>query len=132
MIKQKVTRRGKHNPTKVPRFLSSPDPVFSKLNSLRFAFVAHFDEAAGELFEEIFRVRQEIIACARILVDTPSSEDEYEKWFHMNEPLLSTLGWGPAVQNQDKLRLRIDEAVDDIETICRPELAQKAGEEHLG
>jgi hypothetical protein len=106
--------------------------LFSKLNFLGFAFVAHFDEAAGEPFEEIFRVRREIIACARILVDTvPSSEDEYEKWFHMNEPL-STLGWGPSVQNQDKLRLRIDKAVDDIETICRPMLAKKAGEEHLG
>jgi len=80
------------------------DELFSKFYSLSFAFIAHFGEAAGEPFEEIFRVHQEIITSAKILVDTvPGGEDEYQNWSHMNEPLRSTLGWGPVVQNRDKL-----------------------------
>jgi hypothetical protein len=102
--------------------------LFSKLNSLRFAFIAHFGEAAGDPFEELFLVHQEIITIARILVDTvPGSEDEYPNWSHMNEGLRSTLGWGPTQQNRDKLQVRIDKAVADIEAICRPVLALKAG-----
>ncbi len=103
--------------------------LFSKLNCLRLAFIAHFGEPAGEPFEEIFQVHQEIITAAKILINTvPSSEGEYQNWAHMNELLWSTLGWGPTMQNRVKLQLRIDKAVEAIEAICRPVLAQKAGE----
>ncbi|MGQ0446603.1 MAG: hypothetical protein ACT4O2_16150 [Beijerinckiaceae bacterium] len=94
---------------------------------MRFAFIAHFGNASGEPFEEIFRVREEHITAASLLVDTaPSIEAEYPNWLRMNEPFRAELGWTP--QKSDQFRLRIKQAVLKIETICQPVLARKAGE----
>jgi len=98
--------------------------LFARLQSLRYAFAAHFGESAMAAFTAIHEVHSEITTSASILIQiTPDDDDDHA--FHKSaEPLLNKIGWGPAAR-PDEIDRKIEKAVQDIEALCRPLLKEK-------
>jgi hypothetical protein len=97
--------------------LSRENQVFMALHSLRPAFEAHFGPSATRPFQEILEVYAEIQSAASVLVQVATQANEAS-----NVALRDKLGWGPRPR-PDEVDKKIDEAVHEIEIICKPVLA---------
>ncbi len=92
--------------------------LFSRLDAARFRFMALFGLEAAQPFEEIRKVRSDIEIAAYMLIErTDQAQDDTTKDD-------KTTIWGIAGAD-DKITKAIDEAVAQIETICRPILEAK-------
>ncbi len=103
--------------------LSRDKEVFARLESLRYAFAAHFREANIEPFETITNIRNEISDSANILIQLTQEEDIDGATIQKSkESLLNMIGWGEA-RRPDTIDQEIDRAVQKIENVCRPILS---------
>jgi len=118
------TQQRKRNTYFVPiERLKSEKELFARLQSLRYAFVAHFGEATREPFEAITSVHHDILTTASVLIQiTYDDEGIGHRVDEGEEALRSKIGWGRA-QRPDDIDVKIDKAVRDIENVCRPVLA---------
>jgi len=98
--------------------LNSKSEFFALLHSRRYRFQAIFGRSAATSFDELFRIRNEIIVAGRMLMmferngDIGSLPQDRKSW-------LSTLGWSP---DNDPIKPRLDQAVEAVEQICTPAL----------
>ncbi|MXY38636.1 MAG: hypothetical protein F4160_10450 [Rhodospirillaceae bacterium] len=87
---------------------------FAQLRSTMLLCKAHFEEGVTEPFDELFRIRSEIIRAARFRMMISSSnrlhnEKREEQYFQREEII-----WDHG--DEDKLNPRIEKAVSNIET----------------
>jgi hypothetical protein len=117
------TQQEKRNTYFIPiERLTRDKELFARIQTLRYAFTAHFGEAAGEPFRAIWDIHTDIISSASVLIQITHDDEDHTGAFQGSaEPLLHTLGWGTAARPDDIDR-KIDQAVQDIEKICRPVL----------
>jgi hypothetical protein len=92
--------------------------LFAKLQSLRYAFAAHFGESAIEPFRAISDVHNYIRSAASVLIEITRGDDFAGAFQGSAPPLLDAIGWGTAKRPDDTDR-KIDKAVQDVEEICR-------------
>ncbi len=102
--------------------LTHQKELFAKLQTLRYAFAAQFDEAATEPFKAILGAHNEIQSAASVLIQITQGDDPTGSFERSAPPLLDTLGWGRA-KRPDDIDRKIEKAVDDIEKLCRPVLS---------
>jgi hypothetical protein len=100
--------------------LTREKALFAKLDSLRYAFGAHFGATATEPFNAINEVQNEIISAAGVLIKITYDGDVSD--LHDRGALANALGWG-MVQRPDDIDRKIEKAVQDIEALCRPVLS---------
>jgi hypothetical protein len=100
--------------------LTREKELFARLQSLRYAFAAHFGDHAMSPFDEIRQVRAEIISSASILIEITANDGRI---LHLGggEALLNVLGWGPA-ERPDDIDRKIEKAFQDIKSLCHPVL----------
>ncbi len=114
------TQQEKRNTYFIPlERMTREKALFARLQSLRYAFAAHFGEASSEAFTAIWSVHNEIMTSASVLIQI--TEDNGRALSGRAEPLLNTLGWGFA-DRPDDIDRKIDKALLDIGKICRPVL----------
>lgn len=104
--------------------LTREKTLFAKLDSLRYAFAAHFGATAIEPFNAINEVQNEIISAASVLIKITYDVDVSD--LHDRGALANALGWGMA-QRPDDIDRKIEKAVQDIETLCRAVLSSNRG-----
>ncbi len=89
---------------------------FSKLYARRNRFLAMFGQGDAQPYDEIFKIRGEVLIATRMLISTycdreqgglPTSRREWE----------AQIGWGDAVT--DPLTRRLNRAIERIEKTCR-------------
>ena len=103
--------------------LTREKTLFAKIQSLRYAFAAHFGESAIEPFNAISGAHTQIQSAASVLIKiTPADDDIGGAFARDAPPLLNLLGWGMAARPDDIDR-KIDKAVQDMENLCRPVLS---------
>jgi len=100
--------------------------VFARLQSLRYAFAARLGETTGKPFKEIWKVHSAVVSSANVLIQMTGDGDDDGHAFRqrMAQPL-DTIGWG-TVRRPDDIDRQIDKAIEDIENVCRPVLANSA------
>jgi hypothetical protein len=118
------TQQEKRNTYFIPiERLTREKQLFARLQSLRYSFAAQFGEAASEPFIAIWSVHNDIHTSASVLIQiTPDDDDNSRDFAKSAEPLLNKMGWGPGPRPDDIDR-KIEKAIQDIETVCRPVLA---------
>jgi hypothetical protein len=122
-VEESSTQQEKRNTYFIPiERLTHQKELFAKLQTLRYAFAAQFDEAATEPFKAILGAHNEIRSAASLLIQITQGEDSSGLFAHDAPPLLDILGWGIA-HRPDDIDLKIDKAVEDIEKLCRPALS---------
>lgn len=102
--------------------LTHQKELFAKLQTLRYAFAAHFGETATEPFKAILGAHNEIQSAASVLIQIARGDDPSGSFERDAPPLLNILGWGTA-HRPDDIDLKIEKAVQDIEKLCRPALS---------
>ena len=100
--------------------------LFAKLQTLRYAFAAHFGEVATEPFKAISGARNDIQSAASVLIQITRGDDPSGSFERDVPQLLDTLGWG-ITHRPDDIDLKIEKAVQDIEKLCRPVLSVTTG-----
>jgi hypothetical protein len=100
--------------------LSREKTLFAKIQSLRYAFTAHFGERAMEPFAAVGSVHNQIESAASTLIQITTGDDSPER---SPELLLDSLGWGMA-ERPDDIDRKIEKAVQDIEKLCCPVLSR--------
>jgi hypothetical protein len=76
--------------------LTREKEVFARLQSLRYAFAAHFGSTTGQPFDAISEVHHQITSSASIIIQLTFDGDGDRRTDRAGiEPLLDTLGWGP-------------------------------------
>lgn len=120
---ESATQQEKRNTYFIPiERLTHQKELFAKLQTLRYAFAAQFDEAATEPFKAILGVHGDIQSAASVLIQITQGDDLSGSFEHSAPPLLDILGWGMAGRPDDIDR-KIEKAVQDIEKLCRPVLS---------
>ena len=118
-----ATQQEKRNTYFIPiERLIRDKALFAQLQSLRYAFAAHFGVAATEPFDAIIGVQNEVIAAASTLIQMTHDGDASDLYDRSAQPLLDTLGWGMG-KRPDGMDGKIEKAVQDIERLCRPVLS---------
>ena len=110
-----------HNYIPIER-LAQRSELFSKLESLRFAFAACFGPAAIAPFQSMRELHGELISTASVLmkmIDAAGLTGGYGG-ADSGADLRARL-WG-GMNRPDQFDLRLDEAMTQIETLCRPVL----------
>lgn len=99
--------------------LSKNIDFFSEMHARRYRFMAIFGAASASPFVEFMKAYNEIASATRMLLSErpPLRNDIIEK-------LESTIGWG--LEENDEIKIRLDKAVTDLESICRPVLSATA------
>lgn len=77
--------------------------------------MAYFGEPAAKPFDTLHKVQMEIRSAAGILMEIA----RFDGAMSVSDDLTATIGWGRGGR-PDAIDRRIDEAVEAIETICRP------------
>lgn len=117
------TQQEKRNTYFIPiERLTREKTLFAKIQSLRYAFAAHFGESAIEPFTSIRGVHNEIHSAASVLIQSTRADDFEGTFERSAAPLLNSLGWGMA-ERPDDIDGKIEKAVQDIERLCRPVLS---------
>lgn len=93
---------------------------FAKLRTLKYKFRAYFGAEAAKPFDTIFSIRHSIIVDAEMLGEE-DFYDPYDKDF--KKQLKMTIGWG--LSKDDKIRSEIDNAINEIETLCGSYLQER-------
>jgi hypothetical protein len=122
------TQQQKRNTYFIPiERLTREKVLFAQLQTLRYAFAAHFGESSSEPFAAIYSVHTEIMASASVLIQITHDDDDKGHAFERSaESLLNSIGWG-RVARPDDIDRKIEKAVQDIERICRPVLTGASG-----
>jgi hypothetical protein len=117
------TQQEKRNTYFIPiERLTREKELFARIQSLRYAFAAHFGEAVGGAFQAIWDIHNDIGSSASVLIHITHDDSDHVGAFQDSaEPLLKTIGWGPA-DRPDDIDRKIDRAVQEIEKVCRPVL----------
>jgi hypothetical protein len=118
-----ATQEEKRNTYFIPiERLSREKTLFAKIQSLRYAFTAHFGERAIEPFAAVWGVHNEIQSAASILIQITGGDDFEGALERSAPPLLDSWGWGMA-ERPDDIDRKIEKAVQDIEKLCCPVLS---------
>ncbi len=98
---------------------------FSKLQSLRYRFIAYFGREAAEPFDKIKQVHSRITISSRMLVTTFNrrQNEEREDLRAQRYRWESDIGWWTE-EAEDTLTPMINEAVDAMERTCKPYLSE--------
>jgi hypothetical protein len=106
--------------------MSKQGEVFSRIQALRYRFVAHFGKDAVAPFDQLTSMLGELRLAARqwarlSQVDertfsTPESLQGHRASIEKYDRIL----WG--MENDDPLSLRLEKAIETIEQICRPHI----------
>jgi hypothetical protein len=119
------TQQEKRNTYFIPiERLTREKELFARLQSLRYAFAAHFGEPGIAPFQAIWGAHNDIMTAASVLIQITFDHDDDSAFRGSAEPFLNTLGWGPAAR-PDEIERKIETAVRDIEALCRPVLSGK-------
>jgi hypothetical protein len=98
---------------------------FSQFYARRYRFLALFGRDWLSAYDEIFKIRWEIIVAVRMLIDTYQNRDagslpkDRELWERV-------IGWRP-LMGGDNIPIRIDRAVNIIEKLCLPVISEAGG-----
>ncbi|MHB8857422.1 MAG: hypothetical protein ACYC6K_12480 [Bellilinea sp.] len=101
------------------------EKLFSELRSMKYRFMATFGSDAGESFDDLTRIMNEIFSSAQILGtyywkrqgQVDMSEDELQvhlEQMHKHEAIFWSMG-----EKNDKILPRVATAVEKIETIAK-------------
>lgn len=106
--------------------LTREKELFARLQTLQYAFAAHFGKAARAPFRVIREAHDEIFVAARMLIQMTNHAGSTAGYMNdANASLRHTLWGGP--ERPDIVDRNVDQAVEDIETLCRPILSAKGG-----
>ena len=98
--------------------------LFAKLHALRYAFGAYFGAATAKPFETLADVHSQIMTSASVLIQSVMPGPNNDVVLIGVDELLDTLGWGKR-KRPDTVDRSIDEAVGQIELLCKPVLEGK-------
>lgn len=88
--------------------------LFAQIHAKRYQFMALFGKEAIQPFEDLLKVRSEIISAVRMIIRTyrqDSRTDNSERWE-------AIIGWGP--DETDPIKPKIQAIIKQVETLCRP------------
>lgn len=106
--------------------LTCEKEVFARLQTLRYAFAAHYGDQTKKSFEAIREVHDEIIGAANILIQmAPDDADDSHEFRQDVGHAFNIIGWGQT-KRPDDIDRKIESAVREIEEVCRPVLSEKA------
>jgi hypothetical protein len=94
---------------------------FAQLHARRYRFVAHFGQDSVKLYDELDKIRKEVIEAATMLILTYQQRElggvreNRDKW-------AKTIGYREA--DKDSVASRLDSLVAAVEAVCRPEIQQ--------
>lgn len=97
--------------------------LFSQLQARRYRFLALFGGEAAEAYDQIFRVRREVIGAVRKLIATHSHRDR-TPMAQNRGGWEAVAGWG--YEGDDPVAARVNQAIAAIEHICRPVIQDAA------
>jgi hypothetical protein len=114
------TQQEKRNTYFIPiERLTREKELFARIQSLRYAFAAHFGEATSESFKAIWDVHNDIGSSASVLIHITHDDNDHVGAFQDSAAaLLKTIGWGTA-DRPDDIDRKIDKAIQGIEKVCR-------------
>ena len=84
---------------------------------------SYFRTEAAAPFEDLFRIRGEIIIDARMLIMNHTAGD-IGTLPQIRPAWLATIGWDPT---NDQITPRLDQLVQAMETVCRPAIVDREG-----
>jgi hypothetical protein len=94
--------------------LRSKEDFFAQVAARRYRFIALFGKDGAKAFDELVRIRNEILVAVGWLVGPYAAE-----WTATDRTRMEkTIGWGDP--KNDPIPRRLDEAVQMIERACRP------------
>jgi len=97
--------------------LEKKSEFFSQFIARRYQFIAMFGPEAAKPYDDLWKVRADIIISVRMLLQTHQRRDlgsipeDRKAWE-------TTMGWLHAAQ--DPIDMRINQIIDVVELICRP------------
>ena len=93
--------------------------LFSSLVALEYRFYSYFGEAGRKPFEKQKSVQRKVLSAARHLLrtSTPLSVDQL---LESNRAMLQNVVWDQAGGENDEINDLIDEAILEIEKLCKP------------
>ena len=103
--------------------LNNKAEFFAGLHARRYRFRALFGTEAAAPFEDLFRIRGEIIIDARMLIMNHTAGD-IGTLPQIRPAWLATIGWDPT---NDQITPRLDQLVQAMETVCRPAIVDREG-----
>ena len=104
--------------------LAREKELFAKLSVRRYAFRAYFGEAAVKPFETLADAHHQIMSSASVLIQSVLPGSNNDITLIGVDEVLDTLGWGRRGR-PDSLDQSIDEAIRQIESVCKPVLEGK-------
>lgn len=120
-------QRGERNLYFVPlERLTHEAELFAKIHALRYSYAAYFGKAALAPFQAIRMAQAEITSAAGVLIQITNEEGSTSGYGGRDSGAdLRKVIWGSG-ERPDKLDHAIDEAVQQIEELCRPVLEKAA------
>jgi hypothetical protein len=97
--------------------LTSKSELFARLEARQNRFLALFGQEAAKPYDEIFRIRWEILLAVRMLITT-YQQRELGSMQQNRETWATTIGW--VHTEQDPIETRLNQTIACIEVICRP------------
>ncbi len=97
--------------------LLNKSEFFAQLSARRNRFLALFGQGAAKPYDEIFRIRGEILIAVRMLIMT-HQQRELDSLRHDRQTWETTMGW--VHTEQDPIETRLNQLTVGIEEICRP------------
>jgi hypothetical protein len=105
--------------------LAQESQIFSALQASRYRFMAYFGEEAARPFDEIRALQNEVVTAAGKLIraqgghETKETRANRRRWE-------SDIGCGEDAE--DHIAHRLERAVREIESICRPLIDERASD----
>jgi hypothetical protein len=93
--------------------------LFAKLHAQRYLFKAYYGEAATKPFKTFSDAHTEIQTTASILMKLAQYDNATRAVAASRDDLENRLGWGKR-DRPDDLDRSLDQAVEEIESICKP------------
>jgi len=111
--------------------LQPHEELFSKLHAMRYRFMARFGVGAGAPFDELRKVRNEILFAARRLgrlwaKDVTHLGEKEQEAHYQGVQKYESIFWDTYDEAEDPINPRLDKAVSEVEMICRTLIMNKA------
>lgn len=109
------------------------EEAFSKLYSMRYRFMAQIGKDKAQPFDEIHKIIIEIFSAARTLAELWALRSEYytperqQQTHNDRKKYEEIIGW--VKSEKDEIAKRVDEAVSEIDTICKGVILGKSTEQ---
>jgi hypothetical protein len=101
--------------------------VIEKLFSLRFRFISHFGKENEKLFNELFKIRNDVFSAAREIASIRLGEyDDLtipEKGKKMRE--LNNIIYWTHKSDDDPIETRFNKLINDVEGVCKKIIGRK-------